>query len=541
MSKKSKTLRALACILSLMMAVALFAACAQPQQPATPAPGAGTATTPPAATTTPGATPPVQEGFHPDNFAPMPAGYTIRILTISHDGSLIAPDHPAISNLQEWTGVNIEMEFVLDANFDEMMNTRLVAGDMPGIATIRANTGPIVSAATSGAFWDLTDYLQHYSQLGTILNPVVMNNISINGRHFGIYRERDIGRNGIVYRSDWAEYLGLGTPETMDDLFNLLEAFTVNNPQPNGGQTYGMTWSVFMGPFNNLAVMHGAPNRWEVVDGEFVPWFESEGFYEAMQFSRRLFEGGIINPDFAALQTGEWHRDFSTSISGVHIDVADEANNAVRRLRENGFLTQEQIDDGEAVWVTGPVTNRSGERRLMATPGHLGYIAITTSGAPTEQDLHYHLQFLNRLQYNDAADTLRWGAEGYNWHMVNGQVQQVPQGDVPDGRGVITGLGQLVMSRYNNSQTVSTPVGARVIEVQSANLAYVIHDPTLPLRSDTWTARSATLNQIIEDAVVNYIMGRIDRAGFEAAIANWYAEGGQDAINEFGAALAAIG
>ena len=468
---------------------------------------------------------------------PADSDYTIRILTISHTGELIPSGHPAIQQLEELTGYKIELEMILNSNFDEQMNLRLAGGDLPGIVAITGNTMPIVQAALGGAFWDLTDHFPQWEHLAGA-NPDVLNNISINGRHFGMYRERPVGRPGITYRSDWLEYLGLPVPSTLDELFDALIAFTVNNPEPNGGETFGMAWTGgHMGPFHDLVVMHGGPNRWEVVDGTFVPWFEHEAFIEALEYSRRLFEAGAINPDFAALPTSDWAAIMGAGLSGFHMDVSDQARRTANSLRDNGFLTQEELDAGEMVWVMGTVANSNGDRFIRAHPGHNGYVAISTIGAQTEEDLMHHLNFLNLINSPEGQNIVSFGAEGYNWENVGGSVRQFTPDEVPAGLDVVEGLNQFMMR--NNHVMPLYGINSReeaITAVQLANIALAVHDPSLPLMSDTWTAQSASLNRLIDDAVINYIMGNIDMAGFKAEVARWYAEGGQNAINEFSAA-----
>jgi len=464
--------------------------------------------------------------------------YTINILTVSHTGEIISADHPATLQLQEHTGYNIEWEFVLNANFAEQMNMRFAAGDLPGIVALTGLTRPIVTAALSGAFWDLTDHLADWPYLADA-NPNIMNNIAIQGRIFGMYRERPVGRPGMVIRTDWLDYLGLDMPTTLDELYAMLEAFTVNNPEPNGGNTYGMTWTGgHMGPFHQLAIMHGAPNRWEVNNGNFVPWFEHSAFAEAMQQARWMFDNGIINPDFAALSTGEWVHDLYAGRVGLHIDVTDEARRTANGLRDSGFMTQEELDDGAMVWVMGPVANANGERRAQAQAGHAGFVAISTSGAPTEEDLWHHLNFMNALNDTLGQNILARGAEGHNWeYLGDGTFQMIEIA----GGDVVEGLNQIGM----RNNLLHTQMGANsrehaITATQLDNLEIAIHDPSLPFAvlSDTWTASGASLNQIIDDAVINFTMGNIDMDGFRAEVDRWYAEGGQDTINELNAAYA---
>ena len=472
-----------------------------------------------------------------------PAGYTITILTVSHSGDIIPNDHPAIRALEQHTGYNIRLEYILNANYNESMNTRLAARDLPGIVVVTGNTDPIVLSATYGAFWDITDVYEQYPNLARA-NKDVMNNISISGRYFGFYRERDVGRAGMVYRSDWLRNVGLNEPRTLDELYNVLRAFTNNDPDGNGRpDTFGMTWTgAHMGPFHDLAVMHGAPNRFGVRNGQLTPWFEYPEFIQAMEYSKRLYDEGLINRDFAALPTGEWALPIGSNRAGWHMDVADEANRTANRLLQAGFMTQAEFDAGQRVWVMGSVANNSGQLYSRANnAGHQGYVAISTTGARTLQDLHYHLDFLDKLNDAFGQNTLNYGAEGINWtRNADSTLRVIPAAEVQGGWSVVEGLNQFRMFTDRASAVSPTAYQRRHIEVYAENLEVIVHDPTTPIASlsPTWTQRASTLNRLIDDAVINFIMGNIDRAGFQREVDRWYAEDGRTALNELQAAYA---
>jgi putative aldouronate transport system substrate-binding protein len=48
------------------------------------------------------------------------------------------------------------------------------------------------------------------------------------------------------------------------------------------------------------------------------------------------------------------------------------------------------------------------------------------------------------------------------------------------------------------------------------------------------------LNQVILDATYQYILGQIDKAGFEKAVETWKNQGGNDIIEEFNASYQAV-
>ena len=467
--------------------------------------------------------------------------YVIKILTVSHTGELIAADHPAIKQLEELTGYSIELEFILNANYEEQMNTRLASGDLPGIVVITGNSAPIVRAAQSGAFWDLTDYFAEYEHLAAA-NPDILRNVSIGGRNFGMYRERPIGRPGITYRSDWLTDLGLGVPSNLNEMFDALVAMTTGNPQPNGGDTFGMAWTGgHMGPFHDIVVMHGAPNRWSVDNGTFVPWFEHPGFEAALEYSKRLYDAGAINADFAALPTSDWASFIGAGLAGWHMDVSDQARRTANNLRDNGFMTQEQLDAGDMVWVIGTVANHDGQRHVRAQPGNAGYVAISTVGAKTETDLRHHLNFLNAINSPEGQTIVSHGAEGYNWEKVGDRIRLFSPDEIAAENSVVEGLNQFMMR--NNQVPALYGVNSRedeISKVQRENVAIVVNDPSLPLATiaPTWVSSAGALNRLIDDAVINFVIGNIDMAGFRAEVAKWYVEGGQTAIEELSAAYA---
>ena len=482
--------------------------------------------------------------FNPASFPPAPAGYEISILTISHDGDLISMNHPAVRQLEQLTGYRIRLEYVLNANYNEMMNTRLASRNLPGLVVITGNTMPIVQAAQWGAFWDITEIYDLYPNLRRA-DKGVMSNISIEGRNFGIYRARDFPRSGFIYREDWLQNLGLQPPRTLDDLYNVLKAFTDNDPDRNGVKdTFGMNWTgAHMGPFHNLAVIHGAPNRFGDRNGRLTPWFEYQEFIDAMNFSKRLYDEGIINRDFAATSTSDWALAFGRGQAGFHMDVADEANRSAGRLRDNGLMTQAQFDQGLFVGVMGLLQRGNNPPRVMPqNDGHQGYVAISTVGARTLQDLHYHLDFMDKLNSAQGITLLNWGAEGVNYtRNSDNTVTAIPAAQITGGWNVTAGWNQFRM--LSDIGAIQRPNAYQVkhIAVYEQIQPYAVVNLVTPiaLMSPTWTSRSSTLNQIIDDAVINYIIGNIDLAGFNREKARWYAEDGQRALDELQAAYAA--
>jgi putative aldouronate transport system substrate-binding protein len=306
-----------------------------------------------------------------------------------------------------------------------------------------------------------------------------------------------------------------------------------------------MTWTGFyMGPFYDIAVMHGAPWKFGIRSGRLTPCFEYTEFMEAMNFGKRLYDEGLINRDFAALQTSQWALPIGSNRAGWHMDVADEASRTAGRLRDNGFMTQADFDAGALVSVMGSVANKNGQTFSRANnTGNQGYVAISTTGARTLQDLHYYLDFMDKCNDVTGQNLLVHGAEGVNYtRNANGTFTAIPAAQItPAANSVMEGWNQFRMMDNLAATAVLNPYQVLHTEVYAQNRPNVVVDPTTPIamNSPTWISKQTSLNQIIDDAVINYIMGNIDLAGWQREVARWYAEDGQKALDELQVAYSA--
>lgn len=92
---------------------------------------------------------------------------------------------------------------------------------------------------------------------------------------------------------------------------------------------------------------------------------------------------------------------------------------------------------------------------------------------------------------------------------------------------------------YHVPPLKDTPQGEKGVQLAQANLEYAVPNPALTLPSATYAERGAELDQLINDAVIKYIMGEIDEAGYQAEIDRWRSSGGDQMIQEYEEAYAA--
>jgi len=72
-------------------------------------------------------------------------------------------------------------------------------------------------------------------------------------------------------------------------------------------------------------------------------------------------------------------------------------------------------------------------------------------------------------------------------------------------------------------------------ELFKENEEHAVLNPTISLESETFIRDGDRLNEIIEDASFNFILGEIDEDGFNAEMEKWKEQGGNNIIEEFNA------
>lgn len=446
----------------------------------------------------------------------------ISILSITYNGTPIAENEPALLQLQDLTNYNVKLEWILNSSYEDQLNTRMAAGNLPALVVITGKTPSVISNARAGAFWDITDEYKKYPNLAEA-NEIVMNNISIDGKVYGIYRARALGRNGISYRKDWADALGFEEINTLDDMYEFMKAVKENDPDGNGkADTYGVTWSKYFGPLDQLAVAFGAPNKWGVVDDEIIPWFDTQEYIDSMDYAKKLYSEGLVNKDFAALETSDWVKDFRANKTALHMDVSDEANRSQVDITKN-YGTEDNI------WVMTMPEGPNG-RYVLPTTGNSGFVAITKNGVKNEAALADALNFLDLCNTKQVQNLLNYGVEGVHYDLtLNGEVKvRVFDQDPKEG------FNQFMMNVSDKLMTVEqTAIQKQNTKVQANNVQYVVPNPCEPLTSDTYTSKGAQLDQMVNDARVQYIVGQIDEAGFKKVVDQWYSQGGKDICKEY--------
>ncbi|NIK68235.1 MULTISPECIES: extracellular solute-binding protein [unclassified Paenibacillus] len=453
-------------------------------------------------------------------------------------------DGPVVSEIEKLTNTNIHLEWVPNASYGDKFNITLASTKLPEIIYVPGSKDPsFVNAVRSGAFWEVGPYLKDYPNLSQA-NEVIMNNSSIDGKNYGIYRGRALGRNGIVYRKDWLDAVGLEQPKTIDDFYNMLKAFKEKDPDKNGkNDTYGMVLVKWTGgwasAFDTIKLWFGAPNKWGVVDGKLVPEHQTPEYLEALKFMKKLYDEKLINQDFAVFDSAKWVDPVVNGQAGVIVDVTDTANRIEDKI--HAALAKDGKDDPNAQYMSNMigVTGADGQLKALPTSGFAGLLAIPKTTVKTEEELKRVLKFLDQMNEPELTTLAGYGIEGKHY-TLDGEAL-VPSKDAALLESEVEGLNQMLpfIPEDRGLKVKQTPLRQQTTNIQKEAEQYIVANPAEPFISDVYSQKGQQLDNIINDARIKFIVGQTDEAGLMAAFETWKKSGGDDLVKEMNELYAA--
>lgn len=443
-----------------------------------------------------------------------------------------------IKTYEDYTNTTVNWRLEANDTYKDKFGMTLMDKDnMPMILTASgAMDANIVDAAKKGAFWDLTEYLKDseaYPNLSQA-NQNVLNALTVDGQVVGIPRTRAIGRYGLSYRTDWAEAVGITeAPTTIEEVYDMWYKFTYNDPDGNGvDDTYGLELCKYTGPLDIMQTWFGCGNEWVEQDGKLVPVHQTAEYKEALDFMRKIYEEGLIRPDWATVDTSTWEDGCKKGEAGSFLDTMDGAKRIWNYFTNNNVASVTDPSTTATMTMVGPVNGHT-----LATSGYNGFYLITKSGAKTEEDLKNCLSFLDKMNDNEMLELADYGLEGVSYDLnENGNV--VMNKELDASQTPNCGLNQAVAYIPNMSSTgLQLEKEQSQIEseaCQEVNEQYAVFNPALGyLANSSVNAEVGTdIELIIEDARTQYICGQIDEAGLEAAAQQWLDRGGAQLIEE---------
>lgn len=211
-------------------------------------------------------------------------------------------------------GVDINLIQGDASNFTQQLALYVSGGDMPDV--IWCDYSVWRDYALDGAWADLSPYLEEgCDDLMTYVGDN-WSYMTVNDEIVGVPCMLGVPSSHVTFvRQDWLDNLGLEMPTTLDELTEVLRAFTTSDPDGNGeNDTYGLSGagysylSFIMGAFGASTEEDYFLND----DGTITTNAISEGYRDALRYLRDIYAEGLIDPEMFTCTyeqaQGKWGR-----------------------------------------------------------------------------------------------------------------------------------------------------------------------------------------------------------------------------------------
>lgn len=450
--------------------------------------------------------------------------FSITIMTTAFTKNPASGESPVVKAIEEFTGSKLIIQWVSNSSYEDQMNLILASGDLPDVMLVTSKSYSVINAARAGAFAEIGPKLNNYKNLRQ-MNRLVMNNILIDNKLYGIPRMRILGRYGAIYRKDWLENIGMKEPETIEDFYNMLKGFTCGDPDRNNtDDTYGLILTSSAVSLDIIQTWFGVPKVWgENSEGELVPAHLTPEYMESLWFLRKLYEEKLVNQDFLFFDPAYFNDPFVNGQAGCIVDVLDRANTLLSRMERIGLENFE-------IGLFGAVAGKKGMKSL-STSGYNGFYAISANGK-SDYEIDRILQFMDKLNEREAQDLLYHGIEGRHYVVRDGVViREIAEGVSETERNDLSMLLTFI------PKDLTTPVETsglreKIEKIQAENERILVSNPAEPFTSEIYYIKGNFLDSLINNARIKFITGEIDETEFNGIIQTWLKSGGEEYIRE---------
>ena len=252
--------------------------------------------------------------FNPVGYPIVNEPYELDILMVRFEGHADKySDNKWFTELREKTNVIPNWIEVMATSFPEQKGVMFASGDLPDV----------IFGANQLYDNDIIENLDYFMPLNGLIEEYMPNLTKAFEAEPGM-RSAATYLDGVIYtlpslayvrpivgsqpiiNKVWLDNLGLGIPQTLDELYDVLYAFKNNDPKGDGSLvipfTGGAADANTFFPELPIATFFGARGNYNeglaICDGAatFVP--ATEETKEAIKFMRRMFENGLMDNEF---------------------------------------------------------------------------------------------------------------------------------------------------------------------------------------------------------------------------------------------------
>ncbi len=325
-------------------------------------------------------------------------------------------DNPYINYIREANHLDITV-ISESADYASKVMTVMSSGALPDY--VQLTKALYFQFAEQGILLQLDEMLDEseYPHLMSGIGQEEWEYSKVNGGIYGVPFVRYDTTPYISYaRKDWLDKLEID-PEslkTVEDYYNMLYAFTYGDPDGNGvDDTYGLSSCTGGNAMGSVAERYMGmlfqdafdAAKIQVVDGEVLPNYVLDGYKDYLKFLARLYEDGIIVPDYITKTQKQTEEEFKNGKFGV-LNLFWSLS-GLNEMRDTLYpLAPPEKVDG------------SGQSKFVYQTPIRHYIGITEQCEHPEAVLALY----DWSETDEGSVYVHAGVEGWDYDRVNGEI-----------------------------------------------------------------------------------------------------------------------
>ena len=355
-------------------------------------------------------------------------------------------DIPAWQEIQKNTGIDVIWEHPASGQATEQFNLIVASNELPDIMYYSwgaAYPGGPDAAINDGKIIALNDYLEQYAPNFTAYleaHPDIAKEITTDSGNIycfpAVYTNTtetsDVWQSaidrepfyesfiGLIIRKDWLDELNLEIPVTLDDWYTVLKAF-----KEEKGVKYPLSYvNLYANMAQSLASAFditlpvtddGGTSAFGIrEDGSIQYGPAEEGYRDYLQFMNKLYEEGLLDPDFmvqdrTTLQSKILNEEVGAWIGMVPTELGSLKTQILEENPDSSFYP---------VGVANPVQTEGQQLYYFQAsyPYRNAGAAVTTSC----KNIEAAVRLLDYCWSAEGEQLLNWGIEGESYNMTDG-------------------------------------------------------------------------------------------------------------------------
>lgn len=223
-------------------------------------------------------------------------------------GSQMNEKNSVMKAIEEAIGVRLLCSS--SAEYATKLSALIASNNLPDMFSSSGEQA--IQLRDNGYLLDMAPYLkEHAPNLWAELEETLfMSPLNTDNKVYGIMPAATWYPSTLAVRTDYLSKVGKEIPTTIDEFYDVLYAFTFGDPDGDGQKnTYGIAYAICnLRSFEYTFGAWGIPVGKSIVlqDGTVTTYMKSPRYLEVIEFLRKCYQTGVMDPDFATVGVMDW-------------------------------------------------------------------------------------------------------------------------------------------------------------------------------------------------------------------------------------------